>query len=77
MRVISLAPSLTEMLYEAGGGDKMVGNVEYSDFPPAALNVESVGSNQKLDLERISALLKPDLVLVWYHGKCAARGRNP
>jgi len=67
MRVISLAPSLTEMLYEAGGGDKMVGDVEYSDFPPAALKVQKVGSNQKLDLERI-AMLKPDLILVWYHG---------
>ncbi len=55
------------MLYEAGGGDKMVGNVEYSDFPPAALKVQKVGSNQKLDLERI-AMLKPDLILVWYHG---------
>lgn len=67
MRVISLAPSLTEMLYEAGGGDKLVGAVEYSDFPPAALKVPRIGSNQKLDLERIASL-KPDLILVWYHG---------
>ncbi|MDO6387150.1 cobalamin-binding protein [Uliginosibacterium sp. 31-12] len=66
-RVISLAPSLTEMLYEAGGGDKLVGAVEYSDFPPQALKVPRIGSNQKLDLERI-ATLKPDLVLVWFHG---------
>ncbi|GAB2901442.1 cobalamin-binding protein [Uliginosibacterium flavum] len=66
-RVISLAPSLTEMLYEAGGGDKLVGAVEYSDFPPPALKVPRIGSNQKLDLERI-ATLKPDLVLVWFHG---------
>lgn len=66
-RVITLAPSLTEMLFEAGGGDKLVGTVEYSNFPPAALKVERVGSNQKLDLERIASM-KPDLVLVWYHG---------
>ncbi|MBS1207637.1 MAG: cobalamin-binding protein [Proteobacteria bacterium] len=66
-RVISLAPSLTEMLYEAGGGDKLVGAVEYSDFPPPALAVPRIGSNQKLDLERIASL-KPDLVLVWFHG---------
>ena len=66
-RVISLAPSLTEMLFEAGGGDKLVGAVEYSDFPPPALKVPRIGSNQKLDLERI-ATLKPDLVLVWFHG---------
>ncbi|MEC5384534.1 cobalamin-binding protein [Uliginosibacterium sp. H3] len=67
MRVMTLAPSLTEMLYEAGGGDKLIGTVEYSNYPPAAQKVERVGSNQKLDLERIAAL-KPDVVLVWYHG---------
>ncbi|GAB4060431.1 cobalamin-binding protein [Uliginosibacterium sediminicola] len=66
-RVISLAPSLTEMLYEAGGGDRLVGAVEYSDYPPAALKIERIGNNQRLDLERIAAL-KPDLVLVWFHG---------
>lgn len=66
-RVISLAPSLTEMLYAAGGGARLVGAVDYSDYPPAALKVPRIGSNQKLDLERIAAL-KPDLVLVWYHG---------
>ncbi len=66
-RVISLAPSLTEMVFEAGGGERVVGVVEYSDFPPPALNLPRIGSNQKLDLERI-AQLKPDLVLVWYHG---------
>jgi iron complex transport system substrate-binding protein len=66
-RVITLAPSLTEMLYAVGGGERMVGTVEYSNFPPAAAQVERIGGNQKLDLERIAAL-KPDLVLVWYHG---------
>ena len=66
-RVISLAPSLTEMLFEAGGGGTLVGAVEYSDYPPAALQVPRIGSNQKLDVERI-AQLKPDLVLVWFHG---------
>ncbi|MEN3110583.1 cobalamin-binding protein [Uliginosibacterium paludis] len=66
-RVIVLAPSLTEMVYEAGGGERLVGAVEYSDFPPAAQKLPRIGSNQKLDLERI-AQLRPDLVLVWYHG---------
>lgn len=66
-RVISLAPSLTEMLYAAGGGNTLVGAVEYSDYPPAALKVPRIGSNMHLDLERI-AQLKPDLVLVWMHG---------
>jgi len=66
-RVISLAPSLTELLYEAGGGDRLVGTVDYSDYPLQALEVPRVGSNLKLDLERIAAL-RPDLILVWFHG---------
>ena len=66
-RVISLAPSLTEMIYEAGGGDRLIGAVEYSDYPPQALKVTRIGNNQQLDLERI-ATLKPDLALVWFHG---------
>jgi iron complex transport system substrate-binding protein len=66
-RVISLAPSVTELLYEAGGGDRLVGTVEYSDYPPQALEVPRIGSNQKLDQERIAAL-RPDLILIWFHG---------
>jgi iron complex transport system substrate-binding protein len=66
-RVISLAPGVTEILFEAGGGDRLVGAVEFSDFPPEALKVPRIGNNQKLDLERIVAL-KPDLILVWFHG---------
>jgi iron complex transport system substrate-binding protein len=66
-RVISLAPSLTELLYEAGAGDRLVGTVGYSDYPPEARKVPRIGSNQALDLERIASL-KPDLILVWFHG---------
>jgi iron complex transport system substrate-binding protein len=69
-RVISLAPSLTELLYEAGAGDRLVGTVDYSDYPIQARKVPRIGSNQKLDVERI-AVLKPDLVLVWFHGNAA------
>jgi iron complex transport system substrate-binding protein len=66
-RVISAAPSLTELLYEAGAGERLVGTVDYSDYPTAARKVPRIGSNQKLDLERI-ARMKPDLALVWFHG---------
>ena len=38
-RIISLAPSLTELLYVAGAGDKLVGVVEYSDYPEEALSL--------------------------------------
>jgi iron complex transport system substrate-binding protein len=66
-RVISLSPHITELIYAAGGGAKLVGAVSYSDYPPAAKNVPRVGDNRSLDLERIVAL-KPDLIVVWRHG---------
>ena len=66
-RVISLAPHVTEMLFAAGGGSRVVGVISYSDFPEAAKQVPQVGSNRELDLERIIAL-KPDLFVVWRHG---------
>ena len=42
-RIISLAPSLTELLYAAGAGDKLVGVVEYSDYPSAAKELPIIG----------------------------------
>jgi iron complex transport system substrate-binding protein len=66
-RVISLAPHVTELIYAAGGGAKLVGAVSYSDYPPEAKQVPRVGDNKALDLERIVAL-KPDLIVVWRHG---------
>ncbi|WP_207003163.1 cobalamin-binding protein [Trinickia mobilis] len=66
-RVISLAPHVTEMIYAAGGGAKLVGAVSYSDYPPEAKQVPRVGDNKALDLERIVAS-KPDLIVVWRHG---------
>ncbi|WDD94957.1 cobalamin-binding protein [Burkholderia sp. FERM BP-3421] len=66
-RVVSLAPHVTELIYAAGGGDRLVGAVSYSDYPPAARAVPRVGDNKALDLERIAAL-RPDLIVVWRHG---------
>jgi iron complex transport system substrate-binding protein len=70
-RVISLAPHVTELIYAAGGGAKLVGAVSYSDYPPEAKQVPRVGNNKALDLERIVAL-KPDLIVVWRHGNAQA-----
>ncbi len=67
LRVISLAPHITELLFAAGGGSRVVGVVSYSDFPEEARKIQQVGSNRELDLERIIAL-KPDLVVIWRHG---------
>lgn len=66
-RVVSLAPHLTELMFAIGAGDRVVGTVEYADFPQAARRVPRIGDSSLLDLERIVAL-QPDLVLVWRHG---------
>ncbi len=66
-RIISLAPHATELIFTAGGGDRIVGTVGYSDYPAAALKIPRVGSYQQIDVERIISL-KPDLLVVWLHG---------
>jgi iron complex transport system substrate-binding protein len=66
-RIVSLAPNVTELLYAAGAGGRIVGTVDYSDYPPAARAIPRVGDNERLDLERILAL-HPDLIVVWLHG---------
>jgi len=66
-RIISLAPSTTELLYSAGAGDKMVAAVSYSNYPDAANKLPLVGSYNQFDLEKVLAY-KPDLVVGWYSG---------
>lgn len=66
-RVISMAPHVTEMLFAAGGGDKIIGAVTYSDYPEAAKKIPRVGSNREVDMERVIAM-KPDLIVIWMHG---------
>jgi iron complex transport system substrate-binding protein len=71
-RIVSLAPHATELLYAAGAGAKLVGVSEYSDFPPEAKLVRSVGGTAALDLERVITL-KPDLIVVWGSGNSATQ----
>lgn len=66
-RVISLSPANTELAFAAGITPVAVSS--YSDYPPAAAQIEQVASWQGINLERILAL-KPDVVLAW-------RGGNP
>ena len=60
-RIISLAPSITEMLFALGLNAEIVGVTEFCDFPPEALNKPKVGYAQP-NLETIVAL-QPDLIL--------------
>jgi len=66
-RIVALAPHIAESLYAAGAGDRLVGTVEYSDYPPEAKKVTRVGGYSRIDLEAVAAL-KPDLVLAWESG---------
>ena len=66
-RVIAMAPHVTELLFAAGGGDKIVGAVNYSDYPEEAKQIPRVGDNRQVDMERVLAM-KPDLIVVWMHG---------
>lgn len=62
-RIVSLAPSLTEIIYALGAEDRLVGVSEYSDKPPAAKEKPQVGMSMNPSLEAIAGL-KPDLVLM-------------
>ena len=66
-RIVSLAPNITELLFAAGAGERVVGVAEFSDYPPAARKIPRIGSSSHLDLERI-VQLEPDLVVVWGSG---------
>ena len=64
MRIVALAPHVTELLFAAGAGAKVVGVVAGSNFPAAASHIVEVGDANAIDLERIIAL-RPDLVVTW------------
>lgn len=66
-RIVSLAPHVTELLYAAGAGSRLVGAVEYSDYPEDAKRIPRVGSGFGFDMEAIVAM-QPDLVIAWQSG---------
>ncbi|AZF12864.1 Vitamin B12 ABC transporter, B12-binding component BtuF [Pseudomonas sp. R2-37-08W] len=63
-RVVSLAPSLSEIVVELGAADLLVGVLDGGDRPTELANVPSVGRYGQLDMERLLSL-KPDLILLW------------
>jgi iron complex transport system substrate-binding protein len=66
MRIVSLAPSLTETIYALGLQDRLVGDTDYCDYPPEAQKKQKVGGAINPSLEEI-AHLRPDVVLVTKH----------
>ncbi|MGV1016103.1 MAG: cobalamin-binding protein [Fluviibacter phosphoraccumulans] len=70
-RIVALAPHVVETLYTAGAGNKIVGAVDYSDYPNAAKSIPRVGGYSIINLEAIVAL-QPDLVIAWETGNSPA-----
>ena len=63
-RVVSLAPSLSEIVVELGAADLLVGVLDGGERPAALAQVASVGHYGQLDMERLLSL-NPDLILLW------------
>lgn len=66
-RVVSLAPSLTELTFAAGAGDRLIGVSAHSDFPAEATRLPQVADAGGIAWESLLAL-RPDLVLAWRSG---------
>lgn len=66
-RIVSLAPHVTELLFAAGAGNRIVGTLDYSDYPPEAKAIPRIGSSEAIQFEKLVAL-QPDLVIGWSSG---------
>lgn len=61
-RIISTTPAITELLFEIGLGDKIVGDSQFTTYPPEAEKIEKIGGLYDKNIEKIISL-KPDLVI--------------
>jgi len=66
-RIISLAPSITEMLFAVGAGDRVVGVTDFCDYPDEAKKKERVGGFVNPNIEKILSL-HPDIVFATKDG---------
>lgn len=63
-RVVSLAPSLTEIMLELGAGAQLAGVLDGAPRPPQIAQLPSLGRYGQLDIETLIGL-NPDLILLW------------
>ena len=66
-RIVSLAPHLTELVYRAGAGQRLVAVSKHCDYPADVQSLPRVSDYRSINLESI-AQLQPDLILVWGAG---------
>ena len=69
-RIVTLSPSLAEIVFAVGAGDRLVGVSSYSDDPIEASKIRVVASSGRIDIERLR-WLRPDLVIGWRTGNPA------
>lgn len=67
-KIISVAPSITELVYAFGKGDELIGRTDYCDYPEESANVQSIGTLTDPNIEKIVEL-KPDIVIASTHFK--------
>jgi len=67
LRIVSLSPHITELLFAAGAGGRIVGVDDASDYPPAARQILRLGEVTALDMEGLLRLA-PSLIIVWETG---------
>jgi iron complex transport system substrate-binding protein len=68
LRIVSLNPATTELIFDLGKGDQIVGTSEWSDVPAAAKKVPRVGSYVHPNFEQISRL-RPELIVYSEEGE--------
>jgi len=66
-RIVSLSPHITELLFAAGAGARIVGIDDSSDYPPAAMRIPRLGEAAALDVEALLRLT-PSIVIAWETG---------
>jgi iron complex transport system substrate-binding protein len=62
MRVVSVSPAITEIMFYLDCGDRLIGRTEFCNYPSQTKNIQSIGGINNANLEMIIAL-KPDLVI--------------
>lgn len=67
-RIVSLAPNMTEMIFEFGEGSRLVGRTNWCNYPAEAEKIENIGDIINPNFEKILSL-KPDLVILSTHSK--------
>lgn len=63
-RIITLAPHVTEMVFAAGAGDKVIATVSSSNYPPEARDIPRMGDGLSINAEQM-LILEPDLLVGW------------